>query len=211
MNATQLYLESNKPTEVWMCSKCRSLHGPAMDRDPKASANRCCTPYICTGGCGMTLPREKHRTRCDSCCQKDSKTKELRAFEKAKKLTPAEWDGPIFDRHDRFFMSLDDYFDHYYDDEDFKEECRNGTWVWCASEIKFSPSTDLMVENALEEHHEDAGDRISTEHMKSLEDFVEKWAEEAGIISYEPDGKHCVLIDPPEEEADPCLIKVIQG
>lgn len=194
MNAVELNI-GDKPCGVWMCEKCRRLNGSYMGGDAKAMAERCCRPYICTGGCGAELPYEKHRMRCDDCCRKDQQAKELKAYENAKKLKPSEWDGPVFDRNDNFFMSLDDYFERYHDDEDVREEQQEGTWVWCAREIKFSPSVDNMIENALDNHHEDAADRISTAEMKELEDFVAAWAEKTGVISYEPDGKSVVLIE----------------
>ena len=192
MDAVQLFLAADKPANVWMCGKCRRLHGTNMDRDPQAAANHCCMPYICNGGCGKLLPHEKYRTRCDECCSKDRQEKEARAFEKAKKLTPQEWDGPVFDRHDNFFMSLDDFFDRCHDDEDYR---KYGTYVWCAREIKFSPNVEHMIESALDNHHEDAGDLISTEATKELEDFVEQWAAKQGVLSYEPDGKNVVVIE----------------
>lgn len=198
MNAIQLFLPDNKPTDVWMCQQCKRLRSPAVDNDPKAGAERCCRPYVCSGGCGKELPYNQHRTRCDDCCRKDQEAKEHKAFEKAKKLKPEEWDGPVFDRHDQFFMSLDDYFDHYHEDEELKE----GTYVWCAREIKFEPCVDNMIESALDNHHEDASDRISTAEMKRLEDFVDQWAKDQNILSYEPDGKQVVLIEPETSNAE---------
>ena len=186
-----------------MCSKCRTLHGTRTDRTPQAAAEKCCRPYICTGGCGTELPHDKYRTRCDKCCQKDTEAKEQKAFDKATKLKPSEYDGPVFDRHDNFYMSLDDFFDAYHDDEEYR---KYGTYLWCAKEIKFEPCVENMIENALDNHHEDATDTISTEDTKVLQDFVDKWAEGIGIVSYEPDGKNVIVIDatdcPHEELSD---------
>ena len=67
-------------------------------------------------------------------------------------------------------------------------------WVWaCVTE---TPRSDArwIVEDALEDHHEGAGDTITKEHIAKLDEFLRAWWAESGVVSYRVDRTRVVVL-----------------
>lgn len=67
-------------------------------------------------------------------------------------------------------------------------------WVWaCTTE---TPRSDArwIVEIALEDHHDGAGDAITKEHLAKLDAFLRAWWAESGVVSYRVDHKRAVML-----------------
>jgi hypothetical protein len=183
----------------WKCSGCFLLY--PTEANAFTEAQKCCELRLCK--CGLVL--QKFRIKCDVCSRKEQDErcfrKEMSLFDKAKKLKPDEWDEPVFDRGMGYYFSL----------EDFLDSCEEKhTWVWCSKRVEFEPDVDHMIENALDQHHEDAGEQISSANWKELEDFVKEWAKKINIVSHEIDYSQCVVIgegeEPDEEETIPYTV-----
>lgn len=199
MNAVTLLMPNKEPANVWMCQECHFLTTTRQDRDPQAVAERCCQPRPCGDSCGTMLAPAHVYTVCEPCRKKREQAQEFKRFEAATKLTPAEYNGPVFDRNENFYQTIDDFYDN------MSDECEwhtTYTWVWCAEEVAFKPDADRMLENALQDHHEDAYDQIDANHINALHDFVKTWAAATKIFSYEQDYRRVVLINRPDPEPD---------
>jgi hypothetical protein len=184
MDGKELYFADGKPSGWWVCSVCKHVDNSLE------YANNCCQPRKCA--CGVKLGgRAYPYNSCEACRNRNEQKRESDRFALAKKLTPSEWDGPIFTRSDNFYMDLEDYLD--------QREDKGETYVWCTTPIKFEPDVHNMLESALDEHHEDAYDNITSKEIADLQKHVDEWAEKQCITSHEIDYKRCVII---EAEAD---------
>lgn len=130
-------------------------------------------------------------------------------FEKAKKVTIAEYDGPIFrdgtggDWGEGYFSDIDALLDH----------CEsNGedppSYVWACSPKPFElgeRAVEDFLERELEsqEMYEGAGDHITAEQRKELSDILEAWAKKVNLQSWEIDYSRAVLLEEPAEEPAP--------
>ena len=186
MDGKELYFADGKPSGWWMCGNCKHV-------DNSEYANNCCQPRKCS--CGVKLNKNSGYVSCETCRKKNEEQKELERFKKTIKLTPNEYDGPVFSRGETFYMDLEDYLD--------QREDKETTYVWCTQPIKFEPDVHNMLESALDSHHEDAYDNITNQEIANLQKHVDEWAEKQCITSYEIDYKRCVII---EAEADEPLI-----
>jgi len=82
---------------------------------------------------------------------------------------------------------------------DFAQACSEAgeeppAWVWaCVTE---APRSDArcIIEDALEDHHEGAGDTITKEHLAKLDEFLRAWWAESGVVSYRVDYKRVVVL-----------------
>lgn len=82
---------------------------------------------------------------------------------------------------------------------DFFDACREAgeeppAWVWaCVTE---TPRSDArwIVESALEDHHDGAGDVITKEHLAKLDAFLRAWWADSGVVSYRVDYKRVVML-----------------
>jgi hypothetical protein len=72
--------------------------------------------------------------------------------------------------------------------------------VWACNAVGLFIDADWIVENACEEHHEEACEQISAGAMKALQDFLDAWCAECGVESWRPTAK-AVILDPAEWEA----------
>lgn len=63
----------------------------------------------------------------------------------------------------------------------------------CNAEV---PRSDArwIVKDALEDHHEGAGDSITEEHLAKLEAFMREWWAESGVVTYRVDRTRVVML-----------------
>lgn len=59
------------------------------------------------------------------------------------------------------------------------------TVIACAPKTLSMDARDI-IQQALEEHHEDACEAISTTEREELQAFLDGWCERTGVVSYEP-------------------------
>lgn len=74
---------------VWYCGKC---HMTASSAD---KAEKCCCPKLCDV-CGKEIEKDRpYRTWCASCAKKNEDAKEKARFDKARKVTLAEYENDV--------------------------------------------------------------------------------------------------------------------
>jgi hypothetical protein len=172
-------------TVAWACGACRYV---ARD---EASARDCCEPYDCSGGCGTKLPKRDHRTKCDACTDRDYEAKEQARHDKARKVPLAEYEHEgLFDDAE-WFASFEE-LDHHYENQGTERPA----WAWGCFPIALRISARDVIEGALQDHHEDAGDNIGAEDEKELQALLDAWAAKQKITSYECDESTVVLLPP---------------
>lgn len=221
MNAQQLLMPDGKPSGVWMCGACTCLVGRSnatipLEPDGKMPSPEKCAEIVrlqavrcCDYRCEVCSARCKQYHRlCDAHAAEQSnereRAREAARFEKATKLTVDEWGKSdaaelLYDnRCDKWFRDLDDAEEWYADDE----ERERPAYLWCSDVIRWKPDASGYIGDRMHDHfHEDACDEIAGAEWKRLDEFVDKWWEEQGVVSYEPDFSRCVLL-PDRAEPD---------
>lgn len=137
MNAIELKGTTTDGKEVYVhaCGKCGLT---AIDQE---AAERCCRPTLC--GCGAEC--EKGRTACKACRDSNRAAARKKAFEQATKIQAADYSGWLYcESADKFFESLDDLLEHYYDRDDIP------TWAWACTEKRLSLDALELVSYQLE-------------------------------------------------------------
>lgn len=184
----------------FMCHDCALTHFIARQTSPdkdeahdqaKLNAKRCCN-RICD--CG-TLVEMRTLLYCNACRAKHEVEREQVRYKHAKKVSPLEYNGWIFaDGYgdDGYFTSCEHLRDH----------CRIWgkqlpTYVWTCNALEFAMDADCIIDQALDEHHEDASDNISDAARGALQYMLDAWTEKQGIKSYFTD--HDVAVVIPDE------------
>lgn len=119
-------------------------------------------------------------------------------FEKATKIPAREYTGWVC-RPDAFnepgygyHASVEDMIDHLLmTDDDLPP------FVWATTEQRLKLDANWILENALDEHHEDARDQISDEAEKALQAFLDEWVtrSDVNVISYAEDRTRAIVFD----------------
>ena len=183
MDAGELLMPDHNPSGVYFCGKCR------MTTANHAYAVRCCNERC--ERCGSA--KHKYRAMCDACCAKAERDREAARFDKAKRLTPAEYDGPFFvPNSDRFFADLEAFEEHYHDEpEEVKPR-----YLWCGSPVRMTPDFEGNLRDRMHGNfHEDADDSIPKAAWDELNAFEKKWWEGNKPESWDIDYSRCVVLD----------------
>ena len=162
---------------AYQCAVCKKAY---FDKN---MAEKCCSPKFCED-CGKELHPRWHMTVCTSCCDK-------RLFDKAEKLTPAQWDGWVqrdgYGYNEGYFESIGDLLEHCKD-----EGIETPEWVFCCEKIHHRIDIDNILFDMLEEAHEDARDCIVDE--EELCRFVKEWNAKQTVATYYPDYSKVVVL-----------------
>lgn len=102
MNAQQLHLPDGTPSDFWLCGNCKSAWG---HKQAKERAESCC---LCSG---CKCPLSAYGYQCDACEAKNRAEYDRRVFEKAQKLTPAEYKRWVVTRDGTYYESVDALLD----------------------------------------------------------------------------------------------------
>jgi hypothetical protein len=205
-------MEEAKPYEVvvkgrdlvigYACPRCKIFHGATIyackwDEAVKASyeaAERCCNRRC--EDCGKRIDEKIYYTVCVECRPAREAAREQARFDKAKKIPESDYDGWIFYRGD-YYADLDALEDH----------CEQNAlewpeYVWSCRKLEFEINAESVIASALEEHHEDAGERISREQETELQTFLDAWCAKQGVSSWEEDDSCAVVLEPRLTEVD---------
>lgn len=127
-------------------------------------------------------------------------------YEKAKKITIEEYDGPIYregaggDWGEGYFSDIEALLD-YCETEGYDPP----SYVWACSAKPFElgeRAVEDLLERELEfqEMYEDAGARITDAQRKELADLLTAWAKKVNLESWEIDYSRVILLEEPDEE-----------
>lgn len=172
--------------EFVACGKCGYVY-PLSNKD---LAEGCCA---CTD-CGAKLSGTgRVASRCRSCRSKHYDRMDEQRREKAQKIPEAEYDGPLWLFDGRYYESVGELYDDCWSRE---EEIPAEAWACDVSGLKVDGLR--IVEGLLEDHHEDAIDRVV-----DLDDFVKfcrEWSDKQTLKGWFGDYKRLVVFDPKGRE-----------
>jgi hypothetical protein len=188
MKAKQLFQATNggfKDSGVWHCGECLTVWGDrykAGAATVQEAAEACCKPSRCP--CGKECDRGW--LKCDECQNRERWEKTQKAIAAATKVE--SWDGWVSDPYggghsDGYFESLQAMVEWYEDRDEPDEEMP--AFAFLTTEIPFSVDLGGAIENALEEHYEDARDDLNGE--ADMIKAVNEWAAKQTVKSYQED------------------------
>jgi hypothetical protein len=153
--------------DVYQCPICGKVY---LNEE---SADRCCEPKKCACGEIVSI----YRTQCDSCNKLELKRWANEKYEKAPKMTVAEYIEKF--PNNGVFVG-----ENYYDDIDYAIESNEGEdFVMYGSEETYCIlDTENMIESALEDAHEDA--EFDADALAELEEFITQWNEKHRLLCY---------------------------
>jgi len=185
--------DASQTVVAYACSKCGNV-------STKDLAERCCAGTVCTS-CGVALTG--HRLTCTDCWNAKQAAIQARRVDKAARIASSEYHGALYcdslGHNDGFFRDVDELAE-YCNDEGIREIGP----VFACHETR--PYIDAVgaVEQALEEHHEDA----EMVDIRGLEDFLKTWNAKQTDKTWTPDwrivitGLDVVYVPEEGEETD---------
>jgi uncharacterized protein YpmB len=193
--AVEFFKKDGTAAGVFYCSECRCVY---VD---KKMADWCHGDRLCA--CGKKIERGYHTEKCDKCCsdemQAKEASKEAARFDKAKKITEAEYkEGMLYDG-DRYFNDVEDAVEHY--------ECNDSAppeYLWACKRAELpTASAESIYENLLEAMWDDA-DTSDLYGVKELEAAVTAFNKENRSIQlWEPDYSTAILVEKRKESDEP--------
>lgn len=172
MNAKQLFLEDQTPTEFWKCGQCNTVYRD--DSDGKF-AKGCCTCRTC----GFEEPHKHggYTGICRACSEKRQAEHQKWLFEKAKRISDGNMGDVMFqlpgsDGEDAFFDDPHDALDSCFSDE---IELPDFLWVCRLEPAVPSLSVGNIIEGISEEWPESMDGPLDGEEelQKALDAFTE--------------------------------------
>jgi hypothetical protein len=186
MSAIELFKADGTTAGIFYCSECKVV------ARTKEEADFCHGERLCA--CGKTIKRYGSYKVCEECEHKEwvlkESKKEWDRFEKATKITEAEYTGDHVLDGDEFYEAIDRY-----------EEGQEPEYVW-ACKTHGLPTVDLedVTCNLLDNMWEDAG----TSDLNGLEELEAALTEfnkaNESIQLWEPDYSTAILVSPRKEE-----------
>jgi hypothetical protein len=204
MNPKELFHADGHSAGVFFCGQCRAVHGQLE------LAEQCCSPYRCEQ-CGVETKR--YWMICDACRSAKQERSEQMVWENSTKVPEAEWNGPVWDEfNDSFHDSIEEFVDEWQCDHG-PEDTRPR--VYACFERKMSLDAERLVENALEDMHEDAYDELAPGWCAELQQALDAWVEKHSPVTWVPDRKRAIVWEPREDgwapEDEPTTIEVEFG
>lgn len=166
--------------QMWACGECGTLFAPQWGHgDYKKMASVCCLQKYCE--CGNKIDGGYTGPKCSPC---NAFVRDTTRVAKAEEVETC--DGPVYcDSRDRYWSDLDDFMDWLACELDDEEDPSIPEWLHPCETRKLSLCADSLVENALDDHHEDAFDQI--DDLKGLQAILDEWAEKQSVESWYPD------------------------
>lgn len=183
MNAIP-YVRVDKPEltpTVYACGKCKMLYSdgspllfPPGTKTAQDAAEACCGPYRCPN---CAQPNGSHAGAWCSACSQEMRNKaaaaqeakENRAALRAKRLTIAQYSGPVCaPLSDRFFSEVEEYLESCEDEGEQPEF----PFVWPCHVRTLALNVGDALDSVLEAENVDGAE---FSHVEELEAFVKEW------------------------------------
>ncbi len=184
--AIELFHADGKPSGIWYCSECRSVHTQLRTAQSCHGVTHC-------EDCGKELGKRQpyYRTQCDECRNKAWREKqakeEFARYTKAVKIKASEYAGPQVFFNDRYYETVEDAIDGC----DALPE-----YIWSAKDIGLKKATmEDLVDRILEEAWEDA-DIDDLNGTEDLQKAIDAFNEANAIVSvYMVDYNEALVLD----------------
>ena len=185
---------------AWACEQCKVV---ICNNEPDARSHE--LVEACTG-CGQSTAAEMrgrtYRVVCRACQSarwaEESAAREEAMLAKVEKIPMAEWTGEcLSDGDERFWWSLDDALEHF----DSTETPRPAYLHECDPET-MTLSAERILEDALDEFHEDAGGDISAKDVARLQRFLDLWCKKVNVVTWRRSYRRIVMLEPCPADAD---------
>jgi len=182
----ELVLKNGDPEKVVAvaCEKC------CIVSPNRVVAELCCKPKQCAE-CGNEFD-DRPWTACRPCRDERDAAKDVERYEKATKVSAEDYKGRALycELHDEY--SFDDLCGKCEESEVRPDH------YWACTSAGISVDADSIIENACEEHHEDAYGEISRESEKELQEFLDAWCAKQSVATFYPDFSTAVLVTWPK-------------
>lgn len=158
----------------------------------------------CYGSGTIQLCPECHKPMCGVCMEMDCRKKREQVAEESRfnKSVKYTLDTIPKEHSEMYFSEVYGYDDGYFGDiDDLLDYCQSENikppaYVWGTDKTMLSLDAMDVVSDACEELHEGAFDSISSEDIKEVQDFFDKWCKrQAGTATYSVNYSYCILID----------------
>lgn len=199
MNVKELVFRGEDKTALYACGSCGQCYSPrvyacredAAHIAAREAAEACCVPPTCSV-CGVEVARPW--TMC-------AKHREQAMLRRATPVPAAEWTDPVH-RDDMTgdwgegYSSSVHYLLEWWD---FEHGVEIGptpappAWCWPCKPVDFALDLERILESALDEFHEDAGDDLVA--VDALDAFVEAWNKKQSLRTWYPDHTRVVVLD----------------
>ena len=180
-----LFFKDEMLPVAWACGTCGRVHS-------REAINTCCA--IATCDCGKE--GEQGRVICKACIAKKEAKKFSAQIDKAEKLNPKDYAGPVFyEPTEQYYPTIEDAWDNIYnEDEERLFEDRAGVTFWACHVEPFSLDANDIINSALEDYYKDT--EINTRACAGLQNLLEEWVSEnsGGIESWEQDTSRQIVI-----------------
>ncbi len=212
MDAFELFNESQKPTGIWCCGKCRKLVlspwwtiNNKTEKSTREAAEACCRSPVCkTCQQEYTPPCVSSLNECQKCSnerfQKESWERYQKRLETAEDVT-ATYDGPVYAEHrddgdmnDGFFSEMEILLDCVEDGEE--EDGGLPEWVFACRPRIENMDLGTILENLCSDGYEDMEDHL--EIPDSLSKAIDEFnaINEAALTVYDVDYKRKIRVKP---------------
>ncbi len=139
---------------------------------------------------------------CSDCDAKATATKKAADFERATKQRYSSEMGPWLCWEDAgeegFFCNVEDLYDYC-----FRKGLEVPEWVWGTTSRTLRLDAVSILESALDEHHEDAIDRV--EDISLLQTLLDLWCDRQIIETFDEDRSLAILIPPDPDNRQECV------
>jgi hypothetical protein len=181
--AIELFKKDGSPAGIFYCSECHVVF------KTEDEAKNCHGERLCR--CGSKIER-KYQSICDSCQSKkwndDENAKELARFEKARKITEAEYDGALVYLDERFFDCVEEAIDEYLPGQEPE-------YVWACENVGVPlANADSIIDHLLENMWEDA-ESSDLNGVAELDVAIDAFnAANRSVKVYRPDYTTAILV-----------------
>ena len=203
MNVKELVFRGEDATKLYACGECGQCYSPKIyacaddvaHETARKAAETCCVPPTCSV-CGVEVSRPW--TMC-------AKHREQAKLARAKPVPASEWSGPVFsddvsgDWGDGYSSCWPEMVEYHYgwgpseEDLDGAEPPLPPAYCWPCEAQALRLDPDSLLENAVDDMHEDAGDEIVD--ADELMRFIEAWNAKQTCKSWYPDYSRVIVLD----------------
>jgi hypothetical protein len=199
MNVREMVFRGEDITKLYACGECGQCYSPKNVgvQNARDIAEKCCDPqqFTCKV-CGVVVP--PYRTM----CEKHAEQAKLR---RATPIPAKDWSDPVFsdevsgDWSEGYSSDIENLIDYHYGYGPTEEELAGAApplppaYCWPCTSRSLSLDPVSLLENSVDDMHEDAGDQIVD--ADELCAFIEAWNAKQTCKTWYPDYSRVVVLD----------------